>query len=57
MEHIIMGIAIVLLIVGVGIFIGTAPMKDSKRSVRLTVISTVLSLAGIIAVIVAANMM
>ena len=54
MEHIIMGIAIVLLVVGVGIFIGTTPMKDSKRSVRLTVISTVLSLAGIILVIVGA---
>lgn len=38
-------------------FIVAAPMKENTKSVRLTVISTVLSLAGIIGVIVAANMM
>ncbi|MCI2175008.1 MAG: hypothetical protein LKK47_04035 [Bifidobacterium thermacidophilum] len=57
MGQIVMGIAIVLLVVGVVMFIVAAPMKENTKSVRLTVISTVLSLAGIIAVIVAANMM
>ena len=57
MGQIVMGIAIVLLVVGVVMFIVAAPMKENTTSVRLTELSTVVSRAGIMAVIVAAHMM